>query len=117
NKRSNPLLKMGIEQEKTRVVRPNNINWISMVRLSTFISLLILGVRVNESLSSNRIISQQYEEIFSFLQQFFIFLESSLPKEPGNVRKSILGHEAIQNAIAIICYKNIVNKHNGKLTF
>src|SRR5699024_8515322 len=115
NERS-PILKMGVEQKLTRIVRPNNTNWISMIRLSRFISYLLLGTQEPSSYSKV-IIKKQYEEIFSFLQQYFNHLVLAFPKEPGNVLKNILGHEAIQNTIAIVCHKKIIKKSNKKVLF
>lgn len=114
NKRS-PILKMGVEQKLSRLVRPGNINWISMIRLSRFISYLLLGTQ-EPSISSKVIIRKQYEEAFSFLQQYFIHLQLALPENPGNVLKNILGHEAIQNTIAIVCHKKIIKKNNDSIS-
>lgn len=116
DKRS-PLNRMGVEQKKSRIVRPGNTNWISMVRLSRFISYLILGSGSSESIKSRKLINNQYEQLFHFLQQYFIFLESALPPEPGNVSESILGHEAIQNAIAVVCHNYIVERKGEQITF
>lgn len=116
NKRSNPLLRMGIEMEKARIVRPNNHNWISMIRLSRFTSFLLFGTG-EVSTANKNVIKQHYEHFFSFLQQYFILLESSLPKEPGNVNKNILGHEAIQNTIALVCHEKIVIKKDDSVFF
>src|SRR5699024_1190786 len=87
NKRGNPIIKMGVEQKLSRIVRPSNTNWISLVRLARFISLVLLGTQ--EPSSSNKvIIKEQYEEVFSFLQQYFLLLGAALPVEPGNVLKN-----------------------------
>lgn len=116
NRRSNPILQMGVEQKKSRLVRPGNINWISMIRLSHFISLLLVGTQ-EPSKTNEVIIRNQYDEIFSFLQQFFILLKDALPKEPGNVLKNIVGHEAIQNTIALVCHKRIIKKKDNEILF
>lgn len=116
NKSSNPILKMGVEQKLSKIVRPSNKNWISMIRLSRFVSFVLLGTQ-EPSKSNKTIIKKQYEEIYYFLQQYFILLATALPDEPGNVRKNILGHEAIQNTIAIVCHKNIISKTKDKLLF
>lgn len=115
-KRNNPILRMGVEQEKSRIVRPGNKNWISMVRLSRFISMLLLGT-LEPSKSNITKINNNLEDIFAFLQQYFVILESALPKEPGNVKKNILGHEAIQNAIAIVCHEFIIKNKKDRIEF
>lgn len=112
--RNRALLKMGVEREKSRIVRPSNTNWISSIRLSNFVSYLLLGT-IQASFSTERIIRQQYAEIYSFLQQYFTFLESKLPREPGNVNKNLLGHEALQNTIAVVSHRNIIKLKKGKL--
>lgn len=116
NKRNNPIVRMGVEQEKARIVRPGNKNWISMIRLSRFISMLLLGT-LQPSKENVKKINNNYEDIFSFLRQFFIVLESALPKEPGNVKKNILGHEAVQNAIALICHEFLIDIKRDKFVF
>lgn len=116
NKRSSLYLKMGVEDKRSRMVRPGNKNWISMVRLARFISFVLLGTQEPSS-SSKEIINQQYEEVYSFLQQFFIHLASAFPEDPGNVEKSILGHEAIQNAIAVVCHEKIITITSNEIIF
>lgn len=114
NEKNNPLLKMGVDRDKSRIVRPSNKNWISARRLSYFINYLLFGVtRLSETNKS--ILKNQYEEVLSFLQQYFVFLESSLPSNPGEVKENILGHEALQNAIAVVSHNNIIKIKNNKL--
>lgn len=113
-RRNNPIIRMGIEQKRTRVVRPGNKKWISMKRLATFISMLLFGT-LKPSKENMKRINANYEDFFAFLKQFFVVLEDVLPKEPGDVKKSILGHEAIQNTIAIVCHEFIFNNENYKI--
>lgn len=114
NKSSNPLHKMGVEINRNRIVRPKNKNWISLTRLSKFISILLFGTN-KTTLSNNAMITKQYEQIYSFLQQYFIILESALPNEPGNAKTNLLGHEALQNAIALLCHEKIISTENKKV--
>lgn len=49
--------------------------------------------------------------------QYFEFLVEIFPEDFGNVTKYILGHEAIQNAIAIATNNKIVNNSNNSISF
>ncbi|WP_338752913.1 DGQHR domain-containing protein [Bacillus sp. FJAT-52991] len=105
--RNNPLRQMEVDEEKSRIVRPGNKAWMSSVRLARFISYLLIGTG-EISRTTNQLLGEHYEKVFAFLQQYFYLLKEALPEEPGDVHKNILGHEALQNAIAVVCHERIV---------
>ncbi|MCL9662070.1 DGQHR domain-containing protein [Paenibacillus hunanensis] len=97
---SNALKIAEIELNKSKVIRPNNTAFSTGVRLKYFISYLLFGKR-NISGKDEQILKKQYDDISIFLNRFFEVLFDTLPEVPGNVLEFVLGHESVQNAIAI----------------
>jgi DNA sulfur modification protein DndB len=99
--RSTPVLKVvQIELNKSKILRPSNQAFSTGVRLKTFISYLLFGKKA-PSRKDEQLIKNQYDEIASFLSKFFTVFFSALPDIPGDVLKYVLGHEPIQNAVAL----------------
>ncbi|MGG0717661.1 DNA sulfur modification protein DndB [Robertmurraya massiliosenegalensis] len=105
---SSSLQSLGIEFSKSKLMRPKNINFITSVRLKKFISLLLFNKK-QLSLKEEKHIKNHYDQILSFLERFFYFFTSFLPNNPGDVLKYVLGHEAVQNALAISLHKQIID--------
>lgn len=105
--RGNSLEQMGIDSERARIVRPGNKVWMSSIRLNRFISYLLLGTG-STSNSTNKLIFENYDRVFEFLKQYFYLLKIALPAKPGDVHDNLLGHEALQNALAIVSHEKIV---------
>lgn len=104
---SNPLQSIRVEFNKSRLVRPKRTHFTTSVRLKKFISLLIFGKKEPSS-NDEHLIKEYYHELLSFLERFFRVLVDIMPPEPGNVLKYMLGHEPLQNAIALYCHKRIM---------
>ena len=107
---SNPLQSIRVEFNKSRLVRPTSTHFTTSVRLKRFISLLIFGKKEPSS-NDERLIKEYYDELLSFLERFFRLLVDILPQEPGNVLKYMLGHNPLQNAIALYCHKRIITEN------
>lgn len=112
-----------VEFEKARIVRPNNLTFITSVRLKKIIMILLFGEsgvgastpQLNKK--EEKIIKENYDKIFSFLVKLFQLLAEALPENPGDVRKYVLGHEAIQNAIALYLYENIITESKSDIVW
>lgn len=111
NQRNNALIQLGVEQEKNSIRRPSNQNWISIARLNRFISYLLLGT-AKSSGKTNDLLAKNYDYVIEFLRQYFILLRDALPKNPGDVFSNLSGHEALQNAIAIVSHEEIIKLSN-----
>lgn len=96
-----------VEFNKSRIVRPSNITFITSVRLKKFISFTLFKKEMPNK-SEEKQIKKQYDDIFSFFNKLFFVLFSILPTNPGDVKKYVLGHEPIQNAIALYLNKSII---------
>lgn len=106
--RSTPILRVvQIELNKSKVLRPANTAFSTGVRLKTFISYLLFGKK-SLNRKEEQIIVNQYDEVASFLNKFFTMFFSVLPDNPGDVLKYVLGHEPIQNAIALYLNATII---------
>lgn len=110
------LQNVGIEFNKSRLVRPGNIIFTTSVRLKKFISLMLF-----EKESLNKIqekqIKSQYDDLLPFLNKVFSTLFSILPNDPGDVTKYVLGHEPMQNAIALYLNKAIITDNQNEITW
>ncbi len=113
---SKPLQSLGIETNKSRVTRPKNENLATMTRLKTFLSLLLFGKKLLSN-SNEELIKENYDSVLTFLERLFFNLTVILPSTPGNVRKYVLGHEAVLNALAIYLNRKIVVAHNDGFVF
>ena len=103
----NPLQIAGVEFNKSRIVKPNSDLLFTSARLKGFISFLLFGkAKINKK--NEELIKEKYDDILAFLDKFFTILFDVLPTSPGEVRKYTLGHEALQNAIAVFLYKAII---------
>lgn len=101
---------------KSRIVRPQNKAWMSISRLNRFISYLLLN-RVKTSHKTSKILKNNYFKILDFLDRYFNILANVIPDDPGNVRGSLLGHEALQNAIAVVSHEYIVTLKENSIIF
>lgn len=108
---SKALQTLGVEKNKSKISRPTNTNLLTMIRLKTFIALLIFGKK-QLSNENEKLIKKHYDDILNFLQEFFKLFAEQLPTEPGDVKQYVLGHEAILNAIAINLNKKIISAYN-----
>ncbi len=113
---SDALQTVKVEFNKSRIVRPNNTTFITSVRLKKFINLVFFG---KESISqkSERLIKEHYDEVFSFSNKLFSVLFSVFPSNPGDVNKYVLGHEPLQNAIALYINNAIILDNEAELTW
>lgn len=111
---SDSLNSVKVEFNKSRIVRPNNTTFITSVRLKVFISFLLFGKR-GLSKKDEEQIKNQYDEIFSFLNKFFNVFLSAIPTIPGDVKKYVLGHEPIQNALAIYLNESIILEYPNEI--
>lgn len=106
--KTTPSLKVvEIELNKSKVLRPSNTAFSTGVRLKTFISYLLFGKK-NPAKREEQILVSQYDDIISFLTKFYAVFFSTLPPVPGNVLNYVLGHEPIQNAIALYLHDSII---------
>ncbi|MBE5397289.1 DGQHR domain-containing protein [Brevibacillus borstelensis] len=106
----------GIELNKNKVVRPGNTSFSNGVRLKKFITFLLFGKRALNSKEEQQV-RLQYDEILSSLIKFFNVFFSVLPSVPGDVDKYLLGHEALQNAIAQYLNKEIIIQDGNNLNW
>ncbi|MGR6899329.1 DNA sulfur modification protein DndB [Rummeliibacillus sp. BSL5] len=111
---SDALQTVKVEFNKSRIVRPNNTTFITSVRLKKFINLIIFG-KESPSRKNEKQIKEQYDEIFSFLNKLFSVLFSTLPANPGDVLKSVLGHEPMQNAIALYINESVIIENDNEI--
>lgn len=109
---SNYLQMIGVEFKKSRITRPKDKDFTTSARLKKFISIILFG-KQNLSIAEERLLKNNYDRVLSFLDKFFYVFTTSVPKNPGNVLEYVLGHEAVQNAVALIIYQSIYN--NNKL--
>ena len=104
---SQALQNAGVEFNKSRIVRPTNELFFTSAHLKNFITLLLFGT-TNISKKNEKLTKEKYDDILMFLDKLFTILFEVLPSVPGDVRKYILGHEALQNAIAFYLHKEII---------
>lgn len=90
----------GIELDKSKVQRPANTAFATGQRLKTFLAYLLVGKK-KFSQHDEELLAEHYDQIVAFLNQFFLELFNVLPDTPGDVRRYVLGHEPVQNAIAL----------------
>lgn len=64
-----------------------------------------------------KLLEENFFEITEFLTQYFSLLIEILPEDFGNVEKYILGHEALQNALAIVTHEMIVINKDSEILF
>lgn len=102
--------------DKTRITRPSNKSWISISRLNRYLSYLLFNT-VQTSRKAEKILEQNYFEVTEFLTQYFLLLIEVFPKDFGNVTKWILGHEAMQNALAVATHEKIVKIEGNHIKF
>lgn len=106
--KTTPSLKVAeIELNKSKVIRPSNTAFSTGVRLKTFISYLLFGKKYPAK-REEQVLVNQYDDIISFLTKFYAVFFSTLPSVPGNVLNYVLGHEPIQNAIALYLHDSII---------
>lgn len=106
------LQTIGIEFNKSRILRPHNSTFTTSMRLKAFISYLFykkksLNFKEEEEIKNN------YDSVFNFLVKLFQIIVEVLPEVPGDVKTYILGHEAVQNAIALYLHDSIIINHSG----
>lgn len=110
--RTTSILKVvQIELNKSKILRPANQSFSTGARFKTFISYLLYGKKT-PSRKDEQLIKSQYDEISSFLSKFFTVFFSVLPEVPGDVLKYVLGHEPIQNALALYLNATIISNEN-----
>ncbi|WP_156576505.1 DNA sulfur modification protein DndB [Bacillus luti] len=108
-----PLRGAEVEFVKSKIVRPQNNQFCTSVRLKKIISFLFFGKKT-ASKREEELIKQQYDEIIVFLDKFFTNLFDVFPQVPGDVIQYVLGHESIQYAIALYLHSKImVNNDEG----
>ena len=111
---SDALQAVKVEFNKSRIVRPNNTTFITSVRLKRFINLIIFG-KESPSQKNEKQIKEQYDEIFAFLNKLFSVLFLKLPDNPGDVLQSVLGHEPMQNAIALYINDSVIIESDSEI--
>ncbi|MGX4669832.1 DNA sulfur modification protein DndB [Cerasibacillus sp. JNUCC 74] len=104
----------GVEFNKSRIVRPSNITFITSVRLKNFINY-VLFKKAYSSQKNEIQIKNQYDELFAFFDKLFSVLFLTLPSDPGDVRKYVLGHEQMQNAIALYLHESIILEYDNEI--
>lgn len=97
----------GVEFEKSRIVRPGSKLFSTSARLNTFLTLLLFG-KAKLSKTNEQILKDNYDDVLSFLNKFFDVFFEILPDQLGDVTKYTLGHEALQNAIALYLHELIM---------
>lgn len=110
----NALKVAGIELNKSKVMRPVNTAFSTGVRLKSFISYLLFGKK-SPSRKDEQILKAHYDEITSFLNKFFTIIFGILPDSPGDVMKFVLGHEPIQNAMALYLNESLIIVDNDTI--
>lgn len=111
---SDALKNAAVEFNKSRVVRPTNTTFTTSVRLKKFINLMIFG-KESPNQKNEKQIKEQYDEIFSFLNKFFSIFFLSIPSNPGDVLTYVLGHEPLQNAIALYINEAIIIENDNEI--
>ncbi|QFY03798.1 DGQHR domain-containing protein (plasmid) [Bacillus cereus] len=99
---------VGVEFNKSRIVRPTSTLFITSVRLKHFIMGLLFGTTQKVSKKNERLVKENYDDILIFLDKFFTILFDTLPSDPGDVRKYVLGHEVLQISIALYLHQAIM---------
>lgn len=94
------LQAVGVELEKSKVQRPGNTAFATGLRLKTFLYYLLYGKKTL-SKKDEELLHKHYDDVVSFSVRFFDELLGGGPEKPGDVRQYILGHEPVQNAIAM----------------
>ncbi|MCM3068517.1 DGQHR domain-containing protein [Priestia flexa] len=111
---SKPLQNAGVEFNKSRIVRPTSTLFFTAARLRAFIMKLLFGRITNLSKKNEKILEKNYDDILVFLEKFFNVFFDVLPKTPGDVKSHVLGHEGIQNSIALYLNELIFLESSGK---
>lgn len=111
---SDALQTVKVEFNKSRIMRPGNTSFITSVRLKNFISYLLFGKKA-ASQKNEKQVKEQYDEIFSFFNKLFTILFSTLPSNPGNVLDYVLGHEPVQNAIALYLHESLILENEDQI--
>jgi DNA sulfur modification protein DndB len=102
-----PLQIAGIEFEKGRISRPKSQMFTTSVRLKQFLSLVLFG-RKELNKKMEIILKEQYDELLPFFDKLFTILFDCLPMNPGDVTSFVVGHEPLQNAIALYIHETII---------
>lgn len=108
---SDGLQMLGIEFNKSRIIRPLNTDFMTSVRLKKFLSLLLFGKKILSN-KEEKLLKENYDQALSFLERFFYVFANYLPSNPGDVKKYVLGHEAVQNSIAMVLHNEIFTDNN-----
>ncbi|WP_217587494.1 DNA sulfur modification protein DndB [Lentibacillus saliphilus] len=116
HKVSKSLQSVKIEFEKSRIMRPKDTSFLTSSRLKQFINYLLFGKK-NTNNNDQLKIKEQYDEVLSFLERFFYVFIDVLPMEPGNVIKYVLGHEPMQNAIALYLNERIIDNNSNYIAW
>lgn len=111
--RKNRLSLLKIDQ-KSRIVRPHNKSWMSISRFNRFLSYFLFNT-VKTSNKTALMLSNNYIETLTFVERYLENLLDVFPEDFGNVQKQLLGHEALQNALAIASHENFISWENGQL--
>lgn len=99
---------VGVEFNKSRIVRPTSILFFTSARLKTFIINLLFGTVQKVSKKNEKLVKENYDEVLVFLEKFFTILFDVLPSDPGDVKKYALGHEVLQTAMALYLHEAII---------
>ncbi|UED75442.1 DNA sulfur modification protein DndB [Brevibacillus sp. DP1.3A] len=113
---SSSLQAVQIEFNKSKILRPRNTHFSTSVRIKKFISILLFGKR-SLSNKNEAQVKKQYDDLFSFLDKFFSLLFGVLPNTPGDVLQYVLGHESLQNALALHLHNKIIIDCESEITW
>jgi len=102
------LQAVGLELEKSKVQRPGNTSFATGLRLRTFLYYLLYRKK-SISKSDEELLHRYYEDVVSFVVRLFDELLGAFPEEPGDVRQYVLGHEPVQNAIAMHLHDSFIS--------
>jgi DNA sulfur modification protein DndB len=98
----------GVEFNKSRIVRPTSTLFFTGARLKNFIISLLFGTVQKISKRNEKLVKENYDDILSFLGKFFTILFDVLPSDLGDVKKYVLGHEALQTSVALYLHQAIM---------
>ncbi|PWK16500.1 DNA sulfur modification protein DndB [Tumebacillus permanentifrigoris] len=108
------LQKAGIEMNKKLVLRPNNTYFCHVTRLKQIVTYLLFNKRTLQK-KEEKYLECKHDKVLSFLVQLFDVFFRILPETPGDVNHYVLGHEAIQSAIAQFLFKKIIVLEDGQV--
>ncbi|MBK5432453.1 DNA sulfur modification protein DndB [Bacillus sp. TH25] len=114
---SKPLQVVGVEFNKSRIVRPTSTSFFTSARLKIFIMNFLFGRVQKVSKKIEKLLKENYDEVLVFLEKFFTILFNILPSDPGDVRKYVLGHEALQTALALYLHEAIILESENDLNW